>query len=245
VSLTTGRGPLGADPAGRFSAPVPAGIVYVEPFPRRVRGLRDGTAVVDSERVVLVHAPGQPPFYGFPEGDVGEVAAQPLSEVPGYVRVPWETLDAWYEEDEQVFGHPRNPYHRIDCLRAHRRLRVELGTTVLVDTTNTLVLHETTLAPRLYVDRRHVVQGVLTASTTTTYCPYKGTASYWSAIVDGDELTDVAWSYEDPYPESAPIRGLLSFYGTKLTVSTDLPAAVDLRRGPAADIDVAVAQGES
>jgi uncharacterized protein (DUF427 family) len=222
VSLTTGRGPLSARPAGRFSAPVPAGVVYVEPFRRRVRGVAAGRALVDSERVLLVHRPGQPPAYAFPADDV-VMAAEPEPEAPGHVRVPWDAVDAWYEEDEPVSGHPRNPYHRVDCLRTSRRLTVRAAGAVLVDTTATFGVYETALEPRLYVAREHVRMDLLVPSATTSYCPYKGTASYWTARVGDTVVDDVAWSYEDPVPESLPLGGLLAFDGDRVTVAADLP----------------------
>ncbi len=76
--------------------------------------------------------------------------------LPGYVTVEWDAADAWFEEDEQVFGHTRNPYHRVDCLRSGRRLHVEAGGVTLVDTTETLAVFETALEPRLYVHPDHV-----------------------------------------------------------------------------------------
>lgn len=229
MSLTTGRGPLSGRRAGTFSAPVPDGVVYVEPFERRVRGVRAGATVVDSEQVVLVHRPGVPPAYAFPVAHVIGADSRPEPELDGYVQVAWDAVDAWFEEDEQVGMHPRNPYHRIDVLPTHRRLRVAVGDRLLVDTTETTALYETSLAPKLYVDRRHVTPGVLVPSDTTTYCPYKGTASYWSVVTDGAEVADVAWSYEEPFPESTQIRGLLSFDGSRVHVETDLPAPVELR----------------
>ncbi len=223
MSLTTGRGPLSPSPAGRFSPPLPDDIVYVEPFRRRVRGVTDGHGVVDSERVLLVHRSGRPPTYAFPAEHVHGVEAEPESEADGYVRLAWDAVDAWFEEDEQVFGHPRNPYHRIDCVRTSRQLRAEVSGAVLVDSSETVGLYETALAPKLYVDRRFVRTDLLVASATTTYCPYKGTASYWSAVVDGVPVEDIAWSYEDPLPESLPIRGMLSFDETRATVVAALP----------------------
>jgi uncharacterized protein (DUF427 family) len=223
VSLSTGRGPLSARPAGRFTAAMPAGVAYIEPFPRRVRGLRDGRTHVDSERVLLVHRPGRPPSYAFPADDVDGLATEPEPDTPGYVTVAWDAVDAWFEESEEVHGHPRNPYHRVDILRSERRLRVDVGPTTLVDTNETVVVYETALEPKLYVDRRHVRLDALEKSTTQTYCPYKGTASYWSARVDGDTVADVAWSYEDPLPESTPLRGLLSFEPSRVTLRHDLP----------------------
>ena len=136
---------------------------------------------------------------------------------------PSDAVDAWYEEDEGFFGHPRNPYHRIDCLRSSRSLRVEAAGTVLVDTTDTMVVYETALDPRLYVDPA-LVRVELTRSQLHTYCPYKGTATYWNAVVDGVVLPDVAWSYEDALPESSPLQHLVSFDDQK-RVGVPRPAA--------------------
>jgi uncharacterized protein (DUF427 family) len=221
-----GRGPLGPNPAGRFAPPlaVPVGAVYVEPFLRRVRGVMGKRTVIDSERVVLVHRPGWPPAYAFPQSDVQ--CGLPVSAVPaapGYVQVPRNAVTAWYEEEEQVLGVPRNPYHRIDCVRARRRLRVEVGRTVVVDTTDVIALYETSRAPQLYAKRDAVRMDLLVLSPTLTYCPYKGSARHWAAKVEGTVVPDVAWSYEDPRTESAAIAGLLSFYSERTTMFQDLP----------------------
>lgn len=225
MSLTTGKGPLSAHPAGRFTVPMPDHVTYIEPFRRRVRATRDGVTMIDSERVLLVHRPGQPPTYAFPAGDVEGLPTRPEVDAPGYVTVGWDVADSWFEEDEQVFGHPRNPYHRIDCLRSRRRLRVEAAGLMLADTTETLAVYETALEPRLYVHPEHVRTDVLVQSRTQTYCPYKGSATYWSARIDDTVLEDIAWSYEDPLPESAALKHLLSFDEGRVTVLHDLPAA--------------------
>ena len=225
MSLTTGKGPLSGRPAGRFSTPIPANVVYIEPFRRRVRATKDGRTVVDSERVLLVHRQGRPPTYAFPESDVDGAPAEPEPEPAGYVAVPWDAVDSWFEEDEEVFGHPRNPYHRVDHLRSRRRLRVELAGNPLVDTDETMAVYETALEPRLYVHPRLVRMDLLTMSATHTYCPYKGTASYWSARAGDEAVEDVAWSYEDPLPEFAPLRHFLSFDEARVVVQHDLPSA--------------------
>ena len=95
---------------------------------------------------------------------------------------------------------------------------------MLVDTTETMVVYETALEPRLYVDPR-LVQVELTRSQLTTYCPYKGTATYWNVVVDGVVLPDVAWSYEEALPESAPLQHLVSFDDQQVVVLHDLPTA--------------------
>lgn len=225
MSLTTGRGPLSARPAGRFTAPVPTQVGYLEPFRRRIRATRDGRTVIDSERALLVHRQGQPPALAFPAGDVVELASETEPDAPGYVRVPWDAVDAWFEEDEQMLGHPRNPYHRVDCLRSQRRLVVEVGGTVLVDTATTLLVQETALEPRLYVDPRLVRTDLLQRSETSTYCPYKGYATYWTAQIGEQEVDDMAWSYEDPLPESLPLAGFLSFDPARVTVRQELPGS--------------------
>jgi len=226
MSLSTGRGPLSGTPAGRFTAAMPQRVSYIEPFRRRVTATKEGRTVVASEHALLLHRPGQPPALAFPAADVDGVAAEDNADTPGYVTVPWDAVDAWFEEDEQMFGHPRNPYHRVDCLRSHRLLRVEAAGVTLVETTETMAVYETALDPRLYVDRRHV-RAALTQSALQTYCPYKGTATYWNVEVDGVVLPDIAWSYEDALPESAPLEHLLSFDDQRVTVLHDLPPAAD------------------
>ena len=225
MSLTTGRGPLAANPAGRFSAALPVPLVYVEPFRRRVRGREAGRTVIDSERVLLVHRQGQPPTYAFPAEDVLDGKSEPEPAADGYVRVPWDAVAEWYEEEEQMLGHPRNPYHRVDCIRTSRRLHVEVAGAALVDTNDTVGLYETSLPPRLYVSRELVRMDLLRPSATTSYCPYKGFASYWTAVVGDVVVEDVAWSYDDPLPECIPVAGHLSFYDARVTVVHELPSA--------------------
>lgn len=223
MSLTTGRAPHSFDPAGRFEPPVPSGVVYVEPFLRRVRAIVRGRTVIDSERVLLVHRPARPPTYAFPEGDVDRTLARSSEPAAaGYVSVAWDSVSAWYEEEEQVCGHPRNPYHRVDCVRARRRLRVELSTILLVDTDDVIGVYETSRAPQLYVRRQAVRMDRLIESPTSSYCPYKGTARYWSGVVGGTVVPDIAWSYEEPLPECGPIAGMLSFYPERTKVTQEL-----------------------
>ena len=226
MSLTTGGAPLSRNPAGRFDPPLAADVVYVEPLLKRVRALIGDRTVVDSERVVLVHRPGSPPAYAFPAEHVQDLPAMPEPAALGYVRVPWAAATAWYEEEEEVYGgHPRNPYHRIDCVKASRRLCVEVESDVLVDTTDVISLYETSRAPQLYARREHVRMDLLVPSATVTYCPYKGRASHWSALVAGTLVRDVAWSYDEPLPESAPIARMLGFYAERTRMIQDVIGA--------------------
>ncbi len=222
MTLTSGRGPLSGRPAGRFTPAVPEHVVYVEPFRRRVEGMVGGRAVVDSERVVLVHRPRRPPAYAFPAADVHGVDATATAELDGYVEVEWSAVDEWREEGQPVFLHVRNPYHRVDILPTNRHLLVTVGATTLVDTRDTLALYETGLDPKLYVAKSSV-HVELRASDTVTHCPYKGNSTYWDAIVDGNVVHDACWSYEDPLPESIAIKGLVSFEPDRVTLVHDLP----------------------
>ncbi|OBB56239.1 hypothetical protein A5757_01710 [Mycobacterium sp. 852013-51886_SCH5428379] len=223
MTLTAGRGPLSADPAGCFHPPVPAEAVFVEPHPRRVQARSGARTVIDTEAALLVHRRGHPLSYAFPEEVVGDLPRQPVAEAPGYVYVPWDAVDTWSEEGRPLVHYPPNPYHRVDCLPGGRRLRVSVGATVLVDTADTVTVFETALAPKLYVHPDHVRTDLLRRSDTESYCNYKGWATYWSATVGDTTYHDVAWSYPDPPPESLPIRDHLSFDEQRVDMVADLP----------------------
>ena len=226
MSLVAGRGPLSADPAGRFSPPVPADAVYIEPHPRRVQAVRNGHLVIDTERALMVHRQGHPLSYAFPADTVDDLPAEPVAEAPGFVRVPWDAVEGWFEEGRKLVHYPPNPYHRVDCRPTQRRLSVSAAGTTLVDTDDTVILFETALAPRLYVDPSHVRTDLLRRSETTSYCNYKGVATYWSAEIGDALLEDVAWSYDDTLPESLPIKGCLSFDADRIDVVAELPQSL-------------------
>ena len=223
MSMVTGHGPLSSAPAGRFSPQVPAGVVYVEPHPRRVQAVKNGRTVIDTERALLVHRPDRPLSFAFPADEAHGLTSEPVAEAPGYVQVPWDAVDTWVEEGRTLVHYPPNPYHRVDCRPTRRRLRVQVAGTTLVDTDETMIVFETALEPRLYVDPAHVRTDVLRQSNTSTYCNYKGHATYWSAVVGDSVIEDVAWSYSDPPPESSPIRGFLSFDAARADVVAELP----------------------
>jgi uncharacterized protein (DUF427 family) len=141
--------------------------------------------------------------------------------VAGYARFEWEMLD-WFEEDEQIIGHPRNPYVRVDALRSHRHVKVEIDGVVLAETHSPVLLFETGLPTRFYFDRTDVSFGHLHDSDTQSVCPYKGiTSGYWSARA-GDALhPDIAWTCGYPTIQVAQIAGLVAFYNEKLDIFLD------------------------
>ncbi|RRR45708.1 DUF427 domain-containing protein [Mycolicibacter terrae] len=226
MSLVAGHGPLSTERAGWFAPAITADLVYVEPHPRRVQALRGDRTVLDTERVLLVHRRGQPLSYAFPADVVGDLPHRAVPEAPGFVQIPWDAVDTWFEEGRELVHYPPNPYHRVDCRRTRRALRVEVAGVGLVDTDDTVILFETALAPRLYVAPDHVRTDLLQASTTSTYCNYKGYARYWSAVVGETVVEDVAWSYPDPPPESLPVAGFFSFDMTRVDGFAELPAGL-------------------
>jgi uncharacterized protein (DUF427 family) len=219
MSLVAGRGPLSSDPVGRFLTSTPGTAGYIEPHPRRVQALRDGRMVIDTERALMVHRQGHPLSYVFPIDEIGDLPTAPEPDAPGFVRVPWDAVDTWLEEGRELVNYPPNPYHRVDCRPTKRLLRVSVSDTVLADTRDTVILFETALQPRLYVDPALVRTDLLRRSETSSYCNYKGFATYWSVR----DVEDVAWSYEDPPPESLPIKGFLSFDDARADVVAELP----------------------
>jgi uncharacterized protein (DUF427 family) len=145
----------------------------------------------------------------------------PIDELRGTVRFQWDAMEAWFEEDEQVYTHPRDPYTRVDILASSRRVRVLLGGLLLADSTSPRLLFETGLPTRYYLPRTHVRMDLLERSATVTHCPYKGRAETWS-IRDGGTLhEDLAWSYPAPLPESQKVAGLIAFYNEKLDIEVD------------------------
>ncbi|MGH2718454.1 MAG: DUF427 domain-containing protein [Actinomycetota bacterium] len=146
----------------------------------------------------------------------------PVAGVTGTVRFEWSALDAWYEEDERVFVHPRNPYSRVDALRSTRRVRVELEGTVLAESSSPVMVFETGLPTRYYLNRTEIDFTHLIPTETVTECPYKGTTSgYWSVEVGGKLHKDLAWCYDFPTRQLIPIAGLIAFYNEKVDISLD------------------------
>lgn len=223
MSLTAARGPLGRDPAGRLAGDAAEGLVYLEPHPRRVQALVDGQAVIDTERALLVHRPGRPLSYAFPVAEVGDLPSAPEPEAPGFVQVPWDAVDTWVEEGRELVHYPPNPYHRVDYRATNRRLRVEVAGTTLVDTDDTIIVFETAVSTKLYVSPDRVRTDLLQRSDTTSWCNYKGEATWWTAVVGDQVVEDVAWSYEEPLDESIAIRGHLSFDPERADVQAELP----------------------
>jgi len=189
-----------------------------------VRGLRDGDAIVDSKRPVVVWLEGKTvPVYAFPREDVADgVETEQLGDpdLDGLVLVPWEAADKWLEEEEEMVAHARDPFSRIDIRASSRHVRVERDGDLLAESRRPLLLFETGLPTRYYVPLEDVVAPT-ESSDRHTQCAYKGTASYLS--VGGHK--DIAWYYPDPLPGIEAIRGLVAFFNERTEITVDGEAA--------------------
>jgi uncharacterized protein (DUF427 family) len=148
--------------------------------------------------------------------------APPADEWVGkYVALRWNAMDAWYEEEERVLGHPRDPYHRVDTRESSRHVRVVLDGQTLADSRRPRLVFETGHPTRYYLPPEDVWMDLLTPSETRTLCAYKGEGSYWSANVGDKVREDVAWSYPDPLPDNPQIRGLVCFFNERAEIYVD------------------------
>ena len=142
-------------------------------------------------------------------------------DISEHVAIYWDAMDSWWEEDDQVFRHARDPYHRVDVLRSSRHVRVEVDGETLAETHRPLLLIETGLPPRWYVPRADVRLDRLRPTQTRTTCPYKGEASYFSALVGDTEHRNLAWSYEAPIPECPKIEQAICFFNERVDLVVD------------------------
>jgi uncharacterized protein (DUF427 family) len=144
----------------------------------------------------------------------------PIEALRDVVRLDWDAMDEWMEEDEPIYTHPRNPYHRVDILASSRHVEVMIDGVIVADSHQPRILFETGLPPRYYLPLTDVRLDLLRPSTTITHCPYKGAASYWS--VEVTELDpDLVWIYRAPFAESQKIAGLACFYNEKVDLRID------------------------
>jgi uncharacterized protein (DUF427 family) len=145
----------------------------------------------------------------------------PIEELRDLMRLEWDAMDAWFEEDEEVFTHPRDPYTRVDILASSRHVRVEVDGVTVAESTSPRLLFETGLPVRYYLPKTHVRMDLLTACDSASHCPYKGQAEYWSVRAGDTIHQDLAWSYRTPLPESQKIAGLVAFYNEKADIYVD------------------------
>jgi uncharacterized protein (DUF427 family) len=145
----------------------------------------------------------------------------PIETLRDLVRLDWNSMTEWFEEDEPVYVHPRDPYTRVDILASTRHVQVEIDGVIVADSRQPRILFETGLPPRYYVPLTDVRMDLLRPTDTQTHCPYKGIASYWSVDTGQAVRTDIVWIYRTPLPESQKIAGLACFYSEKVDITLD------------------------
>jgi uncharacterized protein (DUF427 family) len=144
-----------------------------------------------------------------------------LAGLEGHISFKWGAMDGWYEEDEEVFVHARDPHRRVDVLASSRHVRVVIAGETVAETRRACLLFETDLPTRYYIPREDVRMELLEPTELTTRCPYKGIASYWSVRVGDHVAKNGVWSYPDPIPECAKIKDRLCFYNERVDLYVD------------------------
>jgi len=225
---------------------------HIEASVKRVRVRFGGQGIADTCKAKLVWEKPQYPWYFFQKSDVQDkflrevpsedsnadtklfdvvvsdkVASRaailhtggPLS---GLIKISFGAMDSWFEEEEQIFIHPKDPYKRVDVLQSARHVRVEVNGVEVANTTKPKLLFETSLGVRTYIPLTDCRLDLLEPSTLNTECPYKGVASYYSIrLPDGTLKENYVWWYRTPQAECIEIKGYLSFYDEKVDVWVD------------------------
>ena len=199
-----------------------AHLVWEVPYyPAYYLPLADVTALTPSDRVRPPDPRGTPRCYDVRVGDRvahGAAWSYPDSEeLRELVRIEWTAMDGWFEEDEEVFAHPRDPYKRMDIVRGSRHVIVSYRGVRLAESRCPTLVFETPLPMRFYLPKTDVRMDLLVPLARTSTCAYKGHARYWGHA----DLEDVAWSYPTPFPEAAKIAGLVAFYNETLDIDVD------------------------
>ncbi len=154
--------------------------------------------------------------WGYPE-PLG--SALPLA---GHMAFYGDAVDAWFEEDEQVSHLPRDPYQRVDVRQGFQHVRVRVGDVVVAETTRPRLLFETGEPAQYYLPEADVRIDLLTPSSTTSECPYRGAASYRSfTAADGRLYADVAWTYAEPLSDGVIVAGYWSFMGEGVDIEVE------------------------
>jgi len=139
----------------------------------------------------------------------------------GHLALEWGAMDEWFAEDDQLFGHPRDPYKRIDVHKTTSHVRISRDGVVLAETRRAKVLFETSLPPRYYIPPEDVRTDLLVPSSRKTRCAYKGSATHWSVTVGDRVVEDLVWTYPEPQHDAEPVRDLLCFYDERVDVELD------------------------
>ncbi|KAJ7593347.1 hypothetical protein C8J56DRAFT_930867 [Mycena floridula] len=216
---------------------------------KRVRVLFGGSFVVDTTKAKLVWEFPYYPVYYFPASEIdtkyldnktsvnsgatfdlvvgarraiSAVESFTGSDLDGLIKIKFGAADAWFEEQEQIFLHPKDPYKRVDVLQSSRHVRVVVEGVEVANTHQPRLLFETGLPVRTYIPKTDCRLELLAPSELTTACPYKGVANYYHVVLGEKKIFEnVVWWYRNANLECATINGFAAFYEEKVDVYVD------------------------
>jgi uncharacterized protein (DUF427 family) len=231
--------------------------IRIDRTAKRIRVFFAGKLMVDSVSAHLGYATGRHPEYLIPVADInwakvavddGELVESSLGSystirtegggreigrrytdgpAAGLASFDFDSMDAWFEEDEQIWFHARDPFRRVDVIESSRLVEVTVNGQVVARSQSPRLVTETGLPERWYIPRIDVDWTQMTSSATTSGCQYKGVANWWHLCQDGsDQLADVVWGYERPVPEASKLAGLVSFYAEHAAVETSVDGVI-------------------
>ncbi|KAF8626929.1 hypothetical protein AX17_006430 [Amanita inopinata Kibby_2008] len=222
---------------------------HIEQSPRRVRLYFGGVCLIDTKSAKFVWQTKYYPLYFFVEQDLpkaylkaveetaekvvydvaiggktapGSLTLHRSGDLKGLFTIKFSSMDHWFEEGEEIFVHPKDPYKRVDVLQSSRNVRVEINGVEVANTRAPRFLYETMLPTRTYIPKVDCRLDLLEESQLTTQCPYKGEANYYHVKLPSQEkFENVVWWYRSPLPECGAVKGYLSFYDEKVDVFID------------------------
>ena len=179
-----------------------------------------GPPLLDPSVPFAVHSTDGEPVRISAAGRTGDGFRLSDPDLHDHVVLDFDGFD-WWEEDEPLLGHARDPYHRIDVRRSSRRVRISHAGVLLAETAEPRMLFEGTFPlPRYYLPRGDVVADLLPSALDTT-CAYKGHATHYDVRAGDEVLPAAAWTYEDPLDDARDVIGLVSFYQERLDLEVD------------------------
>jgi uncharacterized protein (DUF427 family) len=251
VTLAYGHSPFGSQRGNYNIGTLPDDIAYVESWPRRMRAMFGNRTVLDSRRGMMLYHTDTAPTLLFPLDDFaadvliddqpagswtvrvgdrsapGAVTTPPAldgpagADIEGLVILAYSSMDRWFEEDDPVYAHLRDPYHRVDVRSSSHHVLVQHAGVVVAESARPKLLFETGLPVRYYLPFADVRIDLLELSGTITECPYKGDGQHWNLVGAGEIVEDAAWSLPHPLAEGTLALEHVSFYTDKVEVIVD------------------------
>lgn len=132
--------------------------------------------------------------------------------IADHIAFYWGKMSHWYEEDEEVFVHARDPFRRVDCLPSSRRVQVFLDGEQVADSRRGVFLFETGHPVRHYLPISDTRLDMFSPSRYASRCPYKGISNYYHVTANGKRHENLVWYYPEPVHEAERIKGLVCFH---------------------------------